>query len=153
MLIEKAWAKLHGSYCMIRKGSSISAMPHLTGAPSVQIDHNFVEDVEQFWQIIIDADEKNFVVTCANCETDFSESVKTTKRRTGVVSSHSYSLLSVHAFKSGREQVRLLKLRDPWGTSIWDGDWSTNSPKWTEKIKQELGVQEKEAEGIFFIAV
>ena len=35
MLIEKAWAKLHGTYCMIRKGSALSALPHMTGAPCI----------------------------------------------------------------------------------------------------------------------
>ena len=38
-------------------------------------------------------------------------------------------------------------------SSIWDGDWSANSQKWTPKIKQELGIQENEPEGVFFIAV
>ena len=45
MIIEKAWAKLHGTYCMIRRGSTLSALPHMTGAASQRMDHNFVEDL------------------------------------------------------------------------------------------------------------
>jgi calpain-15 len=36
LLLEKAWAKLHGSYYRIEAGSSEKVMHDLTGAPSFQ---------------------------------------------------------------------------------------------------------------------
>ena len=33
-LIEKAWAKLHGSYVLIESGSAELAFSHLTNAPT-----------------------------------------------------------------------------------------------------------------------
>jgi calpain-15 len=49
MIIEKAWAKLHGSYCLIRTGTAAQALSHLTGAPTKRFDHNFVGDAKAFW--------------------------------------------------------------------------------------------------------
>lgn len=39
MLLEKAWAKLHGSYARIEGGWSTHVTQHLTGFPSEHIMH------------------------------------------------------------------------------------------------------------------
>ena len=135
MLIEKAWAKLHGSYCMTRKGSSVSTLPHMTGAPSLQYDHNYVEELEAFWNIIQDADERNYIVTSSTHETCLNQAGGHEKRRLGIVSGHSYTLLSTHAFKHAGQRVKLLKLRNPHGNTEWEGDWSDESPLWTPKLR------------------
>lgn len=80
MLIEKAWAKLHGTYCMIRKGSTLSALPHMTGAASEQIDHNFIEDLESFWQTLTHAHSHQYVVTASTYESDMQSSSSGGKR-------------------------------------------------------------------------
>jgi len=38
-VLEKAWAKLHGSYCMTRLGSTLTALTALTGLSVNVIDH------------------------------------------------------------------------------------------------------------------
>ena len=73
------------------------------------------------------------------------------KRRMGIVSGHSYSLLSVHEFKHAGERVKLLKLRNPYGNKEWEGDWSDESPKWTPKLRREHGAETVEDDGVFFI--
>ena len=146
MLIEKAWAKLHGSYCMTRKGSTLATLPHMTGTPSVRFDHNHLEDLEAFWKTIKDADSRNYVVTGSTYETCLNQGGPE-MRRMGIVSGHSYSLLSTHAFKHAGQQVKLLKLRNPHGNGEWEGDWSDASDKWTPKLRQQLRHQH-EAEKI-----
>ena len=49
----------------------------------------------------------------------------------GVISGHAYSIISVHEFNLDSENVKLLKLRNPWGTGEWSGDWSDSSSLWT----------------------
>ena len=46
ILLEKAWAKLNGSYEMTRYGQSTTALIFLTGFPTIYFDHQYVED---FW--------------------------------------------------------------------------------------------------------
>ena len=72
-------------------------------------------------------------------------------KRKGIVSGHSYSVLSVHEFRHERKDVKLLQLRNPFGDTEWEGDWSDNSDKWTPKLRKELGAEAVEDEGIFFI--
>ena len=49
------------------------------------------------------------------------------------------------------KQLRLLKIRNPWGFKEWTGDWSDKSSKWTTELKDELGYEDKE-DGVFFIS-
>jgi hypothetical protein len=30
-------------------------------------------------------------------------------------------------------------LRNPWGSGEWTGDWSDNSPLWTEELRKKVG--------------
>ena len=160
MLIEKAWAKLHGSYCMIRQGSPSMVFPHLTGSPSVRFDHNYLENVDGLWQAIADADKRNYVITACTFETDlpwtaFSKEKKSDKRSekksTGIVSAHAYAVMSVHEVKHQGSRVKLLKLRNPWGESEWTGAWSDQSDKWDAKTKKQVKMEVAD-DGIFFIA-
>lgn len=84
MLLEKAWAKLHGSYCMIRKGYASMAFSHLTGAATERIDHNFLDDDKKLWSKLKHANLRNFLVACCSYEND-GVAEKSSER---VVSSH-----------------------------------------------------------------
>ena len=46
---------------------------------------------------------------------------------------HAYTLLSAAQLTlSNGQQVNLVKLRNPWGSGEWKGDWSDKSPLWTD---------------------
>lgn len=72
------------------------------------------------------------------------------KTAAGIVSGHAYSLVSVNEFQHEGQRVRLIKLRNPWGSGEWKGDWSDSSAKWTEELRQKLGCK-VEDDGDFFI--
>ena len=44
MLLEKAWAKVYGSYSRIVGGLTALASQHLTGMPALHIRHSDVND-------------------------------------------------------------------------------------------------------------
>ena len=46
-ILEKAWDKLHGSYCMTRQDSTSVAYRALTGFPLIFQAHEYVELVHQ----------------------------------------------------------------------------------------------------------
>lgn len=45
----------------------------------------------------------------------------------------------------------MLKVRNPWGTNEWQGDWSDKSQKWTSEYKEMLKHDDSE-DGTFWIS-
>jgi hypothetical protein len=68
----------------------------------------------------------------------------------GVISGHAYSLIAIHEFEHEGSEVRLLKMRNPWGSSEWTGAWSDNSSLWTDELREQLDSSAEE-DGVFFI--
>jgi len=67
------------------------------------------------------------------------------------VTGHAFTLLGVHSFlDDDYDWVRLVKLRNPWAHKEWSGDWSDSSDKWTDELREKLGVKEED-DGIFFM--
>jgi len=61
IILEKAWAKLHGSYERIEAGFAHEVMRDLTGAPSYDID---VEE-EGLFEKLLDYDLKNYMMAAS----------------------------------------------------------------------------------------
>jgi hypothetical protein len=52
------------------------------------------------------------------------------------VPGHAYTLLSAaEVLDINGNTVRLVKLRNPWGSGEWNGDWSDQSPLWTDELR------------------
>ena len=86
MILEKIWAKLHGSYEAIISGQSYEVFRDLTGAPSFyhKTNENDIKD------IIINADKKEYIMTCTAMP-----NIKDKKRieQLGILSLQSYSIM------------------------------------------------------------
>ena len=50
MLLEKAWAKLHGSFSRVEGGTTVHAAQQLLGSPAYFREHNEIEDVDGAWE-------------------------------------------------------------------------------------------------------
>ena len=143
-LLEKAWAKLHGTYARTEGGLPCHAASHIMGVPSESFQHDQIENVEDFFDMLQSADRRNFIMMAA------SHGQGENRNDEGVISGHAYSLISIHEFKHKGKEVKLLKLRNPWGTGEWTGDWSDKSNLWTPEIKKQCGYSDGD-DGIFFI--
>ena len=148
MLLEKAWAKLHGNYERIEAGVASESLRCLTGAP-VEV---FFQDDDKvdLWNILKDACKNKFpMVAGADDEENLSKS-KVGKKN--LVPSHVYSLLSVvEIYHPSRGEQRLLKMRNPWGNKEWKGDWCDESTVWTEDLFKKLDHDKNSDDGTFFI--
>ena len=69
----------------------------------------------------------------------------------GLEDQHAYSLISAHQLDTPQGELRLVKIRNPWGYKEWNGDWSDSSPKWTPELKEKVNFEKKD-DGIFFIS-
>ncbi|XP_025049173.1 calpain-12-like [Alligator sinensis] len=50
----------------------------------------------------------------------------------GLVKGHAYSVIGTYQLDLGGRQVKLVRLRNPWGRAEWIGDWSDSSPLWAQ---------------------
>ena len=65
-LVEKGWAKLHGTYARIESGHPSFAAMHLTGAPSARVGHKDVDDDwNSFWRKLQVSEKRNFIMMAA----------------------------------------------------------------------------------------
>ena len=124
-ILEKAWAKLHGTYARTEGGLPCFAASHIMGVPSESFSHSAIENTEDFFDMLQSADKRNFIMMAASLGQGEN------KNDEGVISGHAYSLISIHELQHKGKEIKLLKLRNPWGSGEWQGDWSDKSNLWT----------------------
>mgnify|MGYP002803532134 FL=1 len=146
-LLEKAYAKAHGSYQAISGGEIAEALLDLTGCPTESIDFDEPGfDPQELWQRLMDFKAADFPMGCATAGNP-------ELREVGLCGNHAYSVLDVREIfdprfisrelgYGGAHQeglVRLLRIRNPHGVGEWNGEWSDQSTEWTESLSSELG--------------
>ncbi|KAG7351855.1 calpain family cysteine protease [Nitzschia inconspicua] len=150
--LEKAYAKVHGSYSAISGGHVAEAFLDLTGAPTLQIqwhqnganNNSNIMEPRALWDKLLQWRAKRLPMGCG---TDSSAE--------GIIGMHAYSILdireisnvgveffqeqiltgtlgNVSGFTEYDGKVRLLRIRNPHGQGEWKGDFSDKSSKWTD---------------------
>ena len=150
-LLEKAYAKLKGSYWNLSGGRATNALVDLTGG---------VAETYRLGAICNDALPPNFM-------TKFKKRLENEKVRNlacvvvwkggdkiGLLESHAYTVIKVTNVKVGERSVDLVQLRNPWGNEFeWGGDWGDDSELWeqvSQEDKERIGYTKK-ADGEFFM--
>jgi hypothetical protein len=123
-LIEKALAKLNGSYESIIAGRCCEGLSTVTGCPCETLilgrsnnpdDKNV--DLDYLWAKLLYARSQRFLM-CAMCSNNHID--KDEFEKYGLLNIHAYSLQDIKQTKD--ERYRLVKLRNPWGgTYRWTG--------------------------------
>ena len=146
MLLEKAWAKLYGSYCAIARGLPGEALGDLTGAPVQFIP----VDSPALFQRISEATCNDpqakgkgwFVCGVIPLQDPTGQPMKYAQRA-GHLTGHAYGVLDAHVV----DDDCLLKLRNPFGGVEFTGEWSDDSNRWnnvSEEKKKSLGYERAE---------
>ena len=90
-ILEKCWAKVHGSYYGIAKGLVSDAFEVLLPCPIETYPHHLYAD--QLWNIIKTCDESKYLI-CADIADDESDPMFAKKYDSmGLVTNHAYTLL------------------------------------------------------------
>ena len=140
-ILEKCWAKLHGSYQAIESGDPGQTLRDLTGAPS---DFCPSSNPSQLWTVLLESYHKGFLL-CAGMQMDTNVEFL---RADGLVEGHAYAVRRVVDV----DGERLIQLRNPWGKTEWAGDYGDSSGKWTEELKKELDFKSAN-DGTFWMAL
>ena len=144
LILEKAWAKLHGSYERIIGGQAHQTLRDLTGAPGFEYETS----EEDAWDKILDAEKKDFIMA-AGVPAEDAEKLKAI----GLVGGHSYGLIAARTVKNkDGDKVNIVNLRNPWGSFEWKGDWGDTSDCWTPELKKEVNLVEDADDGTFWMS-
>ncbi|XP_069811256.1 calpain-8-like isoform X2 [Dendropsophus ebraccatus] len=138
-LLEKAYAKLLGTYEVLIGGFPAYAFMNLTGGLPMTFDLQHPK-APTYWNMISSASE-DAVMACGIYKKEMFASERFTKR-TGLGAGHAYSITN-HTevpYKGGKSgTVRLLQVRNPWGVKKgeWSNAWSDRSSLWNELEEED----------------
>eukprot|EP00927_Polykrikos_kofoidii_P037987 TRINITY_DN3220_c0_g1_i1.p1 TRINITY_DN3220_c0_g1~~TRINITY_DN3220_c0_g1_i1.p1 ORF type:complete len:881 (-),score=142.06 TRINITY_DN3220_c0_g1_i1:427-3069(-) len=150
-LLEKAYAKVYGSYRALGGGNMGEALLDLTGAPveDVNLDRLTQEQLlgGELWCSLNNHFVGGDLIACG-----FFDAVGTAAGHVarGILPNHAYSVGGLAepsiGVPAGKPRPKLLKVLNPWGHFEWTGPWSAGSPQWTEDLRKEVGVSDAEKE-------
>ncbi|XP_076948142.1 calpain-type cysteine protease DEK1-like isoform X2 [Bidens hawaiensis] len=148
-LLEKAYAKLHGSYEALEGGLVQDALVDLTGGAGEEIDMRSSQaqiDLAsgRLWSQLLRFKQEGFLLGAGSpsgSDVHISSS--------GIVQGHAYSLLQVREV----DGHKLVQIRNPWANEVeWNGPWSDSSPEWTDRMKHKLKHVPQAKDGIFWMS-
>ncbi|XP_058149997.1 calpain-3 isoform X4 [Dasypus novemcinctus] len=132
-LLEKAYAKLHGSYEALKGGNTTEAMEDFTGGVTEFFDIN--DAPRDMYKIMKKAIERGSLM---GCSIDTIVPVQyETRMACGLVKGHAYSVTGLEETLFKDEKVKLVRLRNPWGQVEWTGSWSDSWKEWRFVDKDE----------------
>lgn len=118
---------------------------------------------EQLWSLLKKYDRQKGLISASIGKTTYGKysgpSGEQILEKEGLAAGHAYSVIQAREVTDSRKlglgalaidtdvtrnkpKLRLMQLRNPWGTFEWKGDWSDKSPLWKEhpNVKNELGM-------------
>lgn len=166
ILVEKAYAKLHGCYENLKRGWIDYGLRDLTGGAPMKI--KFLKD-KRYAEMLNDGKEgatlfrylqkshlDGSLMGCSYSNKGSATEEEEEDQGMGILSGHAYGILRLVELTAARddsdaedasdeeagarETFRLLQLRNPWGMKEWKGDWSDNDVMWDDfpQIKATL---------------
>ncbi|XP_016051547.1 PREDICTED: calpain-9 isoform X2 [Miniopterus natalensis] len=119
-LLEKAYAKLNGSYEALKGGSTIEAMEDFTGGVAETFATK--EAPENFYEILEKALKRGSLV---GCSIDIRNSAESEARTPfGLIKGHAYTVTGIDQVDFRGQKTELIRVRNPWGQVEWNGSWS-----------------------------
>nr|XP_021140491.1 calpain-13 isoform X4 [Columba livia]XP_021140493.1 calpain-13 isoform X4 [Columba livia]XP_021140494.1 calpain-13 isoform X4 [Columba livia]XP_021140495.1 calpain-13 isoform X4 [Columba livia]XP_021140496.1 calpain-13 isoform X4 [Columba livia]XP_021140497.1 calpain-13 isoform X4 [Columba livia]XP_021140498.1 calpain-13 isoform X4 [Columba livia]XP_021140499.1 calpain-13 isoform X4 [Columba livia]XP_021140500.1 calpain-13 isoform X4 [Columba livia] len=123
-LLEKAYAKLRGSYQNLHGGYLSDALVDLTGG--VQVQFSLKDPPPDLEEILKAADKSHCLMGCSTS----SQLKRNIELRNGIVQGHAYTVTGAVKIRYKNGWKHIVRIWNPWGHGEWKGSWSDNSPQW-----------------------
>ncbi|XP_077788472.1 calpain-12 isoform X1 [Podarcis muralis] len=144
-LLEKAYAKLNGSYKGISLGMMNEAFVDFTGG--VGTIFLLKTPNPELFKIIQEALKRRAMMGAGTMASGPEETEHETPEK--LLKGHAYSITGFRKVHVGGQKVKLLRLRNPWGRVEWNGSWSDTSPLWSyvdPGLREQLHVKQEDGE-------
>lgn len=122
-ILEKAYAKFNGNYAAIDGGWAQESFRALTNSPC-EAEPTKDKTHDEIFAAIDKANKRHWLMT-ASCRGGVH----------GLSGGHLYSVLGAVVLKTKDGPVRLIEIRNPWGTERYNGPWSDDDKKWTDELR------------------
>ncbi|XP_035480725.2 calpain-9 [Scophthalmus maximus] len=130
-LLEKAYAKVCGSYADMNIGIPSEACKDFTGGVNMSYGlgeaHREGHD-DDLWLSLTRASGCKSMICCGTPPA--GETFANTVAHTGLVDAHAYSVTGVTEVEYNGSKVKLVRILNPWGEQEWTGKWSDRSGMW-----------------------
>ncbi|XP_043836934.1 calpain-14 [Dromiciops gliroides] len=144
-LLEKAYAKLAGSYEDLQIGHVSEAFLDFTGGVTATIE--LAKAPSNLWDILTRVTSKRSLI---GCQTHSGERILDN----GLVDGHAYTLTGMRKVTCHNGPEYLVRLRNPWGKVEWKGDWSDRSNKWDLlSPKEKILLLRDDEDGEFWMSI
>uniref|UniRef100_A0A8C1JS66 Calpain 8 n=1 Tax=Cyprinus carpio TaxID=7962 RepID=A0A8C1JS66_CYPCA len=132
-LLEKAYAKLNGSYEALSGGSTTEGFEDFTGG--IAENHDLSKAPPYLFKLMQKALTLGSLLGCSIDITSSYETEAVTSLK--LVKGHAYSVTGAEEVHSYGRLVQLVRIRNPWGQVEWTGPWSDNSKEWNSVQPEE----------------
>ncbi|NXY13854.1 CAN13 protein, partial [Atrichornis clamosus] len=123
-LLEKAYAKLRGSYQNLHGGHLSEALVDFTGG--VQVQFSLKDPLPNLEEILKAADKSRCLMGCSTSK----QPNRDTEQSNGIVQGHAYTITETVKIPYKNGWKHIIRIWNPWGCGEWKGPWSDDSPKW-----------------------
>ncbi|GCB79564.1 hypothetical protein scyTo_0018769, partial [Scyliorhinus torazame] len=143
-LLEKAYAKLNGSYGDLQMGHISDALVDITGGIKTNI---FLKDPpSDLWVRMKRAIDLGSFMGCGTASVNSKELTLPN----GMVLTHAYTVTGVEEVPYKNRIEQLIRIRNPWGNDVeWNERWSDRSVQWNRidpRIKANLLIMREDGE-------
>ncbi|XP_060929695.1 calpain-12 [Limanda limanda] len=150
-LVEKAYAKLMGSYGSLKGGNISEGMEDFTGGIAYSVDISS-RTPRVLWRSLTAALSRGSLLSCFIQAHSYQDIGKVTDD--GLIKGHAYAITDSDKVKNASDEILLLRLRNPWGFVEYRGPWSDKAKEWDavdKAEKQRIDLKKRE-DGEFWIS-
>ena len=128
MIMEKAWAKLVGTYGAIEGGSNWWTMIHMTNDPVERVvmrDEGYTGSNAKglaLWDNLTNWNAKEYMMFTGSDSSSY-------------ITNHAFAVLKATVLTMNSQEVKMVQMRNPWkGDDGWTGDYSKTKggEKWEQ---------------------
>ncbi|XP_054677100.1 calpain-13-like isoform X3 [Grus americana] len=134
-LLEKAYAKLRGSYQNLHGGYLSDALVDLTGG--VQVQFSLKDPPPDLEEILKAAAKSQCLMGCSTS----GQLRRNIELKNGIVQGHAYTITGTVKIPYKNGWKHIIRIWNPWGHGEWKGPWSDGSPQWDRvepKCREDL---------------
>ncbi|NWH98878.1 CAN5 protein, partial [Tichodroma muraria] len=153
-LLEKAYAKLAGSYQALDGGCAAEALVDFTGAVAESINlaegkyGEVISEQMKLFEDLMKVHKRGGFISCSISSPGRPSEAET---EMGLIVGHAYSVTAIRKLRLGdrlllsfkAEKLFMIRLRNPWGKKEWHGAWSDSSEEWkkvSDSERKNLGL-------------